>query len=101
MTVTAEPKRAKTDANSMPTAPAPMTTSDRGICGICEDLVRRDDRLAVEGRPGRVRGREPVARRTFFVLIFVSPPSPLTMTLPGPSSRACPRNSVILFFLKR
>jgi hypothetical protein len=57
--------------------------------------------LPSRARPGSVRGREPVARRTFLVLIFVSPPSPFTMTLPGPSSRACPLNRVILFFLNR
>ena len=101
MTVTAEPKRANTDANSIPTAPAPITTRERGICGICRISSEEMIVLPSRARPGSVRGREPVASRTFFVLIFVSPPSPLTMTFPGPSRRACPLKRVILFFLKR
>ena len=50
-------------------------------------------------RPGKLRGREPVAMMTFFVLTFVSP------LRPGhhgarPSRRPVPLNRVILFFLK-
>ena len=51
--------------------------------------------------PGRERGFEPVAIITFFVATFVSPPSPFTITVRGPSSRPWPLKSVILFFLKR
>ena len=67
MTVTAEPKRAKTDANSMPTAPAPMTTRLFGHLLELQDLVRGEDRLAVGCQAGeaarpRSRGQDDVLR---------------------------------------
>ncbi len=88
MTVTALPNRANTDANSIPTAPAPITTRERGIWGICR--ISSDEMISLPSRasPGSVRGREPVARSTFVVLIFVSPASLFTTTVPGPSRRA-------------
>ena len=59
-------------------------------------------RLPSGASPGRLRGREPVARITFFVATFVSLPScALTTTVCAPSRRPWPLKSVILFFLKR
>ena len=101
MTVTVEPKRAKIDANSIPTAPAPMTIRLFGIS--VSSRISSEVRIALPSGviPGRPRGREPVASRTAFVEIFVSPASPFTTTALLPSSRPWPLKSVILFFLKR
>ncbi len=101
MTVTVEPKRAKTDANSIPTAPAPMTIRLFGTWSICRISSEVMIDLPSGVSPGMLRGFEPVARITFFVFTRVSPPSPLTTTLRAPSSRPWPLNSVILFFLNR
>ncbi len=101
ITVTVEPKRAKIEANSMPTAPAPITTRLFGIslsCRISSEVMMV---LPSGVIPGSDFGREPVARITFFVSTRVSPPSPFTTTAFAPSSRPCPLKRVILFFLKR
>ncbi len=101
MTVAVAPKREKIEANSMPTAPAPMTTRLLGISWssrISSDVTMDFPSGVI---PGRLRGREPVARMTAFVEIFVSPASPLTITVLPPSRRPWPLKSVILFFLKR
>ena len=62
-----EPKRAKTDANSIPTAPAPITIRLFGTWSICRisSEVMIDFPSGV--RPGMLRGFEPVARMTFLV----------------------------------
>jgi hypothetical protein len=101
MTVTVEPKRAKTEANSIPTAPAPITTRLLGTS--FSSRISSEVTMAFPSGviPGRLRGRDPVASITDLAARRVSPCSPLTMTLPGPSSRPWPLNSAILFFLKR
>ena len=101
MTVTVDPNRANSDANSMPTAPAPITTRLFGISFSSRmwSEVRID--LPSGVIPGRLRGADPVARRTDLVLSFFSSFSPLTTTLPAPSSRACPLKRAILFFVNR
>ena len=45
--VTLVPKRAKIEANSQPTAPAPMTSIDFGTSLMLEDVIGVDDPLAV------------------------------------------------------
>ena len=79
---------------------------DQAACGTClssQDLVRGHDRLAV-GRQSRaaMRGREPVARMTFFVSMLRLAGLALDDDrLRAPSRRPWPLKSVILFFLKR
>ena len=101
ITVTVEPKRANIEANSIPTAPAPMTMRLFGISLSCR--ISSEVRIVLPSgvMPGSDFGREPVARMTFFVAIFVSPPSPFTTTAFEPSRRPWPLKRVILFFLKR
>jgi hypothetical protein len=53
MTVTAEPKRAKTDANSIPTAPRADHHQRARDLRDPQDLVGRDHRGAVHGQPGQ------------------------------------------------
>jgi len=100
-TVTLEPKRAKTDANSIPTAPAPITIRVFGISLSCSMSSEVRICLPSGAIPGRLFGFEPVAISTFLVLTFVSPASDLTTTVRAPSSRPWPLKSVILFFLNR
>ncbi len=80
ITVTATPKRANIDANSMPTAPAPITIRLFGISLSCRISSEVSSCLPSGAMPGRLSGREPVAIRTFLVSTFVSPASPLTTT---------------------
>ena len=101
ITVTVVPKRANIEANSMPTAPAPITIRLFGSCLSWRISSEVMIVLPSGVMPGIARGREPVASMTFFVWTFVSPPSPLTTTVFGPSSRPCPLNSAILCFLNR
>ena len=101
MTVTFEPKRANSEANSMPTAPAPMTTRLFGTSLISRISSEVTMTLPSRAIPGRVFGPEPVARRTFFVWTFVSPDSASTTTVRAPSRRPCPLKRAILFFLNR
>ncbi len=101
MTVTAVPNRPKMEANSMPTAPAPMTMRLLGISfnsRISSEVMMR---LPSMGMFGRVRGLLPVASMMFFVGIREAPPSEVTRTLLGFSIRPWPLTKVILFFLKR
>ena len=76
ITVTVEPKRANIDANSMPTAPAPITMRLFGISLSWRISSEVMIVLPSGAMPGSDFGREPVARITFFVSIFVSPPRP-------------------------
>ena len=101
MTVTAAPKRAKIEANSIPTAPAPITTRLRGISLSWRMSSEVRMVLPSGASPGRLLGREPVASITFFVWTFSSPFSLFTTTVRGPSRRPWPLKRVILFFLKR
>ncbi len=73
-TVTLVPKRWKMEANSTPTAPAPIITIDFGIAGRLRIslLVRRV--LASGSRPGNMRASEPVASTIFFAVISCAAP---------------------------
>ena len=101
ITVTVEPKRANIEANSIPTAPAPITIRLFGISLSCRISSEVRICLPSGAMPGSDFGFEPVAITTFLVSIFVSPASPFTTTAFGPSKRPCPLKSVILFFLNR
>ena len=101
ITFTFEPKRAKTEANSMPTAPAPITIRLRGMSFSSRISSEVTMDLPSGVMPGRLRGREPVARITALVVSLVSALSPWTTTVRGPSSRPVPLKSAILFFLNR
>ncbi len=101
ITVTVAPKRAKIDANSIPTAPAPITTRLFGIS--LSWRMSSEVRMVLPSgvMPGRLFGRDPVASITFFVWTFSSPLSLFTTIAFAFSRRAWPLKSVILFFLKR
>ena len=66
MIVTLEPKRAYMEANSTPTAPEPITTSDFGTSVSSSIEVEERTVLSSMSMPGRDRGVEPVATMTFF-----------------------------------
>ncbi len=101
MTVTFAPNDAYTSANSIPTAPAPITASDSGILDGKTALSELHTRSPSNFRIGRSFAREPVAMITFFASSTRSPSSPLTATLPLPASRPQPLTCSILFFLNR
>ena len=101
ITVTVEPKRANIDANSIPTAPAPITIRLFGISLSCRISSEVRICLPSGAMPGSDFGLEPVAITTFLVSTFVSPASLFTTTAFGPSRRPWPLKSVILFFLNR
>ena len=63
--VTLVPKRAKIEANSVPTAPAPMTSIDFGTCLSSRMWSELRMRLPSVGAMGRSRGTEPVAMMMF------------------------------------
>ena len=90
MTVTVEPKRANIDANSIPTAPAPITIRLFGISLSCRISSEVMIVLPSGAMPGSAFGRDPVARITFFVSIFVSPPRPPPPRSSGPPGVPAP-----------
>jgi hypothetical protein len=90
ITVTVDPKRAKTEANSIPTAPAPITTRLLGISFSSRISSEVTMALPSGVMPGRLRGRDPVAIITDLADRRVSPCSPFTMTFVAPSSRPWP-----------
>ncbi len=66
--VTSVPKLLKMEANSTPTAPDPMTTSDLGMPPMLRiSILERT--LPPISTPGSVRASEPVAIMMFFALI--------------------------------
>ena len=90
MTVTSVPKRLKMDANSTPTAPAPIIarlfgTAVRFRISI---LVRMNS--ASGSRPGSMRASDPVAMMMFLASSVCAPASDFTSTLPPPFSVANP-----------
>ena len=89
--VTSVPNLKNIEANSTPTAPAPSTISDFGIC-----FSSRISSLVIicspsMGRFGSERGTDPVAMTTFLVwTTWAEPSSPVTVIRPGPSICAAP-----------
>ncbi len=68
------PKLLKMEPNSTPTAPAPITTMDLGICGSARISMLVRMRFASDSTPGSMRASEPVATTTFFAwTTFFSP----------------------------
>ena len=63
--VTCEPKALKMEANSVPTAPAPSTTSDSGTRPSSRIWSELRIRSPSVGATGTSRGTEPVAMRMF------------------------------------
>ena len=102
MIVTRAPKRACIEANSTPTAPEPITTSDFGTS--VSSSMDVEDRMVLSSMsmPGSERGVDPVATMMFFAAKTVSPPSaPTTATRPGPASRPNPAATSTRFFFMR
>ena len=105
--VTSVPKLLKMEANSTPTAPEPMTTSDLGMLVDAEDLDVGQD--AVVGLVARQHAR--VGAGGDQHLLGLAPaslcrPHPSTETvwtpsLAGPVRLPEPLNTVTLFFLMR
>ena len=67
------PKREKIDANSQPTAPAPMTSIDFGMRSSSRMWSELMMRLPSALMCGRSFGTEPMARMMFFVLSVCLP----------------------------
>ena len=90
-TVTSVPNEAKTEANSSPMTPAPMTQSRAGI----SDSERISREVTTPGRPapgiGSEAGSDPVATKMKSDTISVSPPSArATRTVWASTKRARP-----------
>ncbi len=103
--VTSEPKLRKMEANSTPTAPAPMTMRDLGMASMerISMLVRTGPPAST---PGNRRAFDPVATTTFFALMVSDLPPPETSTewmppFAGPVSLPKPATTVTLFFRMR
>ena len=95
------------EANSDPTAPAPITMTLAGIVSMRRTSSEVTMRFPSGTIPGRDFTREPVARMTSVALSRRSPPAPgvpssparRTRTLVAPSSRPRPWTHVTPFFL--
>ncbi|MFN8630131.1 MAG: hypothetical protein U0838_07345 [Chloroflexota bacterium] len=96
--MTLTPRSWNAEANSEPTAPAPMTTRLAG-----SSVQRRTSSLVTMRRPSGTRPgsdftREPVARTmSFAVSVRVWPSSAVTTIRDGPSSRPRPATHSTLF----
>ncbi len=107
--VTVAPRSWYIEANSVPTAPAPMTITDAGIVSIRRTSSEVTIRVPSGTIPGRLLTREPVARMTSVALRIRSPPLPgvpsspgcTTRTLCAPSRRPRPGTHVTSYFLTR
>jgi hypothetical protein len=105
--VTCEPRSWYIDANSTPTAPAPMMITDPGSVSMRSTSSLVTIRVPSGSIPGRLLTREPVARTTSVALRTRSPPPPgvpsspaiWTRTLVAPSSRPRPWTQVTSYFL--
>ena len=62
--VTSAPNDRYSDANSSPTAPAPMTTAEDGMRVVAQRLVARDAPASPTGARAAAAAREPVASTT-------------------------------------
>ena len=105
--VTDAPRSWYIDANSTPTAPAPMMMMLAGI----ESMRRTSSEVTIRFPSGSIPGsdltREPVARITSVALRIRSPPAPgvpssagcVTRTLVAPSRRPRPWTQVTPYFL--
>ena len=102
MIVTLAPKRACIEANSTPTAPEPITTSDFGTSASSSIPVEESTVFSSMSIPGRDRGVDPVATMTFLPVSTVSAPSaPVTDTRPAPARRPKPAATSTRFFFIR
>ena len=88
-------------ANSIPTAPAPTTTSEPGALSWKSAPVDDQIRSSSICRKGRLRGRDPVAMMMSPAVIRRFSPSLSTSTAPPPSSRPYPSMWATLFFFRR
>ena len=96
--LTAAPNFRNMDANSTPTAPAPIIASDFGtvVRFKISTLVRIKSGSGCN--PGTMRAVDPVAIRMFFASWVSVPPSVLTSTFPAPRKVAKPLIHCTLFF---
>ncbi len=86
----------------MPTAPAPITTSEPGRLSLVTAPVEEMIRFSSMVTPGSERGSEPVARITARRASRVwAPPLPATSTARALVSVPRPGKSVILFLRNR
>ena len=99
--LTSAPNRLNMEANSTPTAPAPMIISDFGTA--CRFRISMFVRIesASGCSPGSMRASEPVAIRMFLVSSSCVPLSVVTSTLPGPLITPKPLIHSTLFFFIR
>ncbi len=103
--VTSAPKLRKMDANSTPTAPAPITISDFGGWGRARiSMLVRMRSSAVS--PGNNFASDPIASITFFAFTlllapFVSTSTVCTPSFAGPVILPKPGITVTLFFFIR
>ena len=101
-TVTCTPYAAKTSANSTPTAPPPITTTEGGSRSSRSASSELITRVPSSVTPGRLFGARPVARITARASsVRVLPSAAFTRTAPGPASSPRPATRVILFLRKR
>ena len=91
----------KIDANSTPTAPAPITISVLGISG--NSRIDRFVKIVLWSGsiPGSAFASEPLTIKMLFASIVDFLPSFSTLTLPGPSYFPQPCTHSTLFFLNR
>ena len=105
--MTLAPRSWYIEANSTPTAPAPITITLPGIVSERSTSSLVTMRLPSGVMPGRLLTREPVARITSVPLSTRSPPAPgvpsspasVTRTLVPPSRQPRPAIQVTSFFL--
>ena len=100
-TVTVVPYEANTSANSIPTAPAPMTTREPGRTSLLTAPFDEMTCFSSSATPGSDLGSEPVARMMALPSSVCAPSSPLTSTVFRPVRTPTPAYSVILFLRKR
>ena len=100
-TVTSAPRRRQTEPSSSPMTPAPMTIIDFGTAERASAPVESTIRAWSTSTPGRRDGSDPVAMTMLRASSTVSPPAPVTVTLPGPVMRPKPLIHSTLFFLNR
>ena len=93
---TSAPKLRYIEANSTPTAPAPMTASDPGTCSRSRTSTFVRTRPDFTSKPGSMRASEPVARTMCAAFSVRSPSGPATLTLPAPCNVAYPAMVLIL-----
>ena len=100
--VTWTPYAAKTSANSTPTAPAPITTTEGGRRSSRSASSELMTRVLSIGTPGRLFGAAPVASTIARASsVRTLPSGACTVTAPGAVTVPRPVTRVILFFRNR